>query len=876
MQNNPSTIYEDPIRTETDSSLRDFAFQLNEKYSTNSTAFPSKSLLEHLSIWEKVLQEANSIFKNIPSKELPVSRAGEWMLDNFYVVKQTIRQIEEDLPTKFLKQLPKVGGIFLPGQPLIFALACDWIDYSQSQIDLNQTSVFLQEYQKLSPLTIGEIWAFPIMLRIGVLERLVIASSELTGMRIPEGVSSRPNRIKTSSMTNDNIVANCFLSLRLLSATDWKDFFEQTSRVEQVLRDDPAGVYSQMDFGTRNSYRSVIEELARHSNLNEEQVALTSIEMARDNEGDNSGRKFHVGFFLRDEGLAELEKRVQYQPPLGQRIQRKLLEYPTVTYFFSIAVLTIILALGLVVYSTIAGGSVAQLIVTGLLGTGLALDAAISIVHWNITHRIKPRSLPRMDFTEGIPQGYRTMVVVPTLLEGVDELQHLLQELELYYLANPDPQLTYALLTDYSDAPSQVMPDDALLLSMATVGINNLNHKYAKTFPFYLFHRQREWNPSEGVWMGWERKRGKLAEFNKLLLDMGETSYMTQVGDASILGEIKYVITLDADTSLPQGSAYRLVATLAHPLNCAVFSPDGRSVVSGYTVLQPRVSIKPTSANRSIFSRIFAGNSGFDLYSFAVSDVYQDLFGEGSYVGKGIYDVVAFERSLAGQVRENTLLSHDLFEGIYGRAALVTDIVLYEDYPSRYLVYARRLRRWIRGDWQLLPWLFPIVHTPSGKSPNRLSAINLWKIFDNLRRSLLPPTMLAFIAAGWVFLPGSPMIWTLLVILPSIMPMLIQGFQFGRYNFKRLPLNQILKPLKLPIIRWALVILFLPYEALLILGAIGTTLIRMFIQQKNLLQWTTAANTARLFRKKTSLENWVDMSASLVLTLTIVAAIINF
>ncbi len=309
--------------------------------------------------------------------------------------------------------------------------------------------------------------------------------------------------------------------------------------------------------------------------------------------------------------------------------------------------------------------------------------------------------------------------------------------------------------------------------------------------PFYLFHRQRQWNPSEGVWMGWERKRGKLADFNRLLLNLRadspaalrETAYTTQVGDVSILADVKYVITLDADTSLPQGSANRLIATLAHPLNQAEFAPDGHSVVAGYTVLQPRVAIKPTSANRSPFSQIFATNTGFDLYSFAVSDVYQDLFGEGSYVGKGIYDVAAFERSLAGQVRQNTLLSHDLFEGIHGRAALVTDIILYEEYPSRYLVYAHRLRRWIRGDWQLLPWLFPTVHTENGMAPNRLSVIDRWKIFDNLRRSLVPANFVVLLAAGWLFLPGSPLVWTLLVLLPSALPITVHAVQ-GRHNHK--------------------------------------------------------------------------------------------
>ena len=394
--------------------------------------------------------------------------------------------------------------------------------------------------------------------------------------------------------------------------------------------------------------------------------------------------------------------------------------------------------------------------------------------------------------------------------------------------------LTYALLTDFGDAPTEDMPEDEELLALASAGIENLNKKYEIVSPFYLFHRHRQWNPSEGVWMGWERKRGKLADFNRLLLDLGETPYSTQVGDASILTDIKYVITLDADTSLPQGSANRLIATLAHPLNHAEFAADGQSVVAGYTVLQPRVAIKPTSANRSLFSQIFAGNAGFDLYSFAVSDVYQDLFGEGSYVGKGIYDVAAFERSLAGQVRQNTLLSHDLFEGIYGRAALVTDITLYEEYPSRYLVYARRLRRWIRGDWQLLPWLFPVVHTQSGTALNRLSAIDRWKIFDNLRRSLLPPTLFLLLAAGWLFLPGSPWVWTILVFLPSVLPIFVQTFQHGRHNIGQLAPKQILKTSQLPLTRWALSVLFLPYEALLMLGAISTTLIRLLIRaQKN-------------------------------------------
>ena len=877
MQIAPQVIQTEPVNSDTDSRLRKFAHQLAKTHTVENSKFQKIDILKTLHGWALALRNANVIFKSVPAKNVPVSRAGEWMLDNFYLVKQTLRQIEEDLPASFLNELPKLDGTPLQGHTRIFALAREWIGYTQSQIDLTQAAAFVQDYQQVTPLTIGELWALPIMLRIGILERLVYAASELTGLDAPKSLSDIPSQFAAPALANETIVANCFLSLRLLSTTDWKDFFEQTSLVEKILRDDPAQIYADMDFDTRNSYRSVIEELARHSKFNEEQVALIAVEFARSVDENISLRKKHVGYFLRDAGRATLEANIGYQPELNVRIRRTLLAFPTATYLGGIATLALLFIFGLLAYAMLSGGRPAQLIVVGLLGFGLALEAAITIMNWDVTHRIKPQGLPRMDFSEGIPSGNRTMVVVPTLLESAGELNHLLGELELYYLSNDDPLLTYALLTDFGDAPNEDMPQDEELLVLASVGVENLNKKYGQALPFYLFHRHRQWNPSEGVWMGWERKRGKLADFNRLLLNLGETPYSTQVGDASILPDIKYVITLDADTSLPQGSANRLIATLAHPLNQAEFSEDGRSVVAGYTVLQPRVSIKPTSANRSLFSQIFAGNAGFDLYSFAVSDVYQDLFGEGSYVGKGIYDVAAFERSLAGQVRQNTLLSHDLFEGIYGRAALVTDITLYEEYPSRYIVYARRLRRWIRGDWQLLPWLFPVVQTQNGMSPNRLSAINIWKVFDNLRRSLLPPTLLALFAAGWLFLPGSPLIWTLLVLLPSAIPILAQTFQDGRHSLRnRLPLKQLLKSIQPALTRWALAVIFLPYEAFLMLGAITTTLTRLLIARKNLLQWTTAANTARSFRSSAYYEIWGEMAASWIVAILLGIAIAIF
>ena len=884
--------HSDPVKPDTDHRLSEFARILAIRHKAESISLPTRKrgkkaeilnnpepdLLEQMETWEEALRNANAIFKAVPSNDLPVSRAGEWMLDNFYVVKQTFHQIEENLPTSFLAQLPNLAGTSLPR---IFVLAWEWIGYRQSQLDLTQAATFVQDYQQVTPLTIGELWALPIMLRIGILERLVYAAAELTGIDLPKGLSEIPNQFTSPQLANETIVANCFLSLRLLSTTDWESFFEQTSRVEQILRDDPAAIYTRMDFDTRNSYRNVVEELARYSTLSEEDVALAAVEHARSAGMKTSGRQVHVGFYLRDAGRKTLEASIRYQPGLRLRIHRALLSAPTLTYLGSIAVFMMLFVLGLFTYAMLSGGSLAQLIIAGLLGPGLALEAAVILVNWNVTHRIKPQSLPRMDFSKGIPPGNRTMVVVPCLLENTDELNHLLQGLELYYLSNPDQQLTFALLTDFGDAPAQDMSDDEELIVLARAGVDNLNNKYAGTSPFYLFHRQRQWNPSEGVWMGWERKRGKLADFNRLLLNLRadspaalrETAYTTQVGDKSVLADVKYVITLDADTSLSQGSANRLIATLAHPLNQAEFAPERRMVVAGYTVLQPRVEIKPTSANLTPFSRTFAMNAGFDLYSFAVSDVYQDLFDEGSYVGKGIYDVAAFERSLAGQVRQNTLLSHDLFEGVHGRAALVTDITLYEEYPSRYMVYAHRMRRWIRGDWQLLPWLFPTIRTETGMEPNRLAIIDRWKIFDNLRRSLVPANLVVLLVAGWLFLPGSPLIWTLLVLLPSVLPIAVQAMKQGK---QILTLKKFLKPTRLPFIRWVLHILFLPYEAWLALSAISVTMARMFIFHKHMLQWTTAARAARSFRLNSRYGTWIEMGFSSFLSILLGIAVIIF
>jgi cyclic beta-1,2-glucan synthetase len=896
------------------------------------------SPLDCLREQEALLRHAYQYFARASDADLTLSYAAEWMLDNFYVVQQALRQIREDMPAGYYHRLPKLDTSPLEGYPRIYALAREIIKYCESYLDLDRVTRFVQAYQRVTPLTTGELWALPTMLRLGILDNLTKAIAGITGLpfdglgtpqaqggegvsiaapssqgRRPEpdfgeplglrlrraqsGRSGRRLGRAVEGLADEAVVANCILSLRTLAAQDWKAFFENVSRVEEVLRFDPANIYARMDFDSRDRYRGVIEELALVTGRDEEEVAREAIRLAEgaqrtsaslrtelrprgsvEPSRQDSPRTTHVGFYLVDAGRVQLEALLGYRPPLDVRLRRWLLGHPTLAYLGGIALLTLVILLGLICYALVAGGTPVQLIGVGLLTVLPATTVAISLINWLVTHTVPPRTLPRLDFQEGIPAECRTMVVIPGLVSRKSDIEFLVQQMERHYLGNADPHLHFALLTDFADAPEKHMPEDEALLEHARHSIEALNEKYSQASyrPFYLFHRHRQWNPSEDCWMAWERKRGKLVEFNQLLGGSEETSYNVQVGDLDILPEIKYVITLDADTTLPRDSARRLIATLAHPLNRAEFDPNTGKVIAGYTILQPRMQIKPVVANRSLFTRVFSGDTGLDMYTRAVSDVYQDLFGEGIYAGKGIYDVAAFERSLAGRVPENALLSHDLFEGIHGRAGLVTDVILFEDYPTHYLAYMGRLHRWVRGDWQLLPWLLPKVpHTSGGKISNELSVLDRWKILDNLRRSLLAPALLALLIAGWLWLPGSALVWTLTGLLALAMPIFAGLSTMLKRGLRGASLIAAVQSVWISAIRWLLALVFLLYETLIMIDAIGCTLVRLIITHKRLLQWTTAAHTIRLFSRESKIGTlWRQMGAAPLLALVLACLVI--
>jgi len=874
--------------------------------------------LRRLDELEALLREAHAHVASSTDPKLGLSYAGEWLLDNFYTVNQAVRQVRQDLPPGFYRELPKLDASAEHDLPRIFALARELTSSSESYLDPDRMRRFVAAYQTVCPLTMGELWGLPTMLRLATLERLARAATALVD-QAQGGATPLAAERRRQVEGDPSAVANSILSLRALDIEDWQMFFESVSRVEAILRRDPARVYAHMDFETRDRYRKVVEHLARATGQAEESIAQAAVDLAVEQsgmpveDGDTatawpskkpsrlrqdsqrprrfadpppqaaegskaegreplSDRSHHVGFFLFDRGRALLEGRLGYSPSVRTRLRRGLKAHALAGYLGGIGLLTLLVLIGVGVLSVAWGGSILQVVVASMLALVPAATIAVSLVHSLIPRLVAPRLLPKMDFDEGIPREFSALVAIPALITRPEEVHSLMRQLEQHYLGTLDANLHFALLTDFGDAPQEHMSGDESLLAEAHEGIHALNLRYrrGRRECFHLFHRSRAWNLQEGVWMGWERKRGKLVELSELLSGGKRSRHIqTKVGQA--LPRVRYVITLDADSVLTRGGARRLVATLAHPLNQAEFDPRSGVLRGGYTVLQPRVRVKPTNVRRSILTRIFAGDVGLDLYTQAVSDAYQDLFGEGIFVGKGIVDVAAFRRSLAGRVPENALLSHDLFEGIVGRAGLVSDVVILEDFPDQYLAYEERLHRWMRGDWQLLPWLLSQVPVEGGgKIPNDFPPLDRWKILDNLRRSLLAPCMLTLLALGWTWLPGPGLAWTGLAILApgaSLLAGIAQGIRLR----SPVPLSvHAWRPPWADLARWFFALVFLPFEALLALDAIGTTLVRLAFTRRRLLEWTPAAHIARsLGRRAGSALTWRRMALAPALALAL-------
>ena len=658
-------------------------------------------------------------------------------------------------------------------------------------------------------------------------------------------------QLESQNQATDQVsMSNSIGSLRFLPTMDWQEFVETMSAVERTLRSDPADVYNDMDFATRDCYRHVVEDIAKQSPLSEHEVARRAIQLARDRIAHIGGddRTAHVGYYLIDRGRSLLERAVGVRPSTTIILRRIGRHIPLLFYVGSILALTGILTTAALLTASRQGLPVWGLLV---LAIPLLLSAShwgVSVTNWLATRLVAPRTLPRMEFSDEIPPDCRTMVVVPTMLTSKEGVRDLLESLELRFLANRDARLHFGLLTDLRDAPQEEMPGDEELVRLASDGIEALNRKYAadRQDAFFLFHRPRRLNEQEGIWMGWERKRGKIAEFNSLLRGRAKDRFSVIVGQTEILPAVRFVITLDTDTQLPRDAARELAGTLAHPLNRPRFDPKLGRVIEGYSILQPRVGVSLPSAGRSWFARLFAAEPGIDPYTRAVSDVYQDLFGEGSYIGKGIYDVDAFEQALGDRLPENRILSHDLLEGSHARAGLVSDVVLLEEHPSSYTTDAGRRHRWIRGDWQIMPWVLPRVPGPDGRRvANHLSILSRWKILDNLRRSLAPAGLVALLLLGWIF-PGLALLCTLLVVGIIISPVVFAGIVGLLHKSPDLPtalhLREVAVTAGKQLAQSAVALICLPYDAFISLDAIGRASVRVLWTRRRLLEWQTAGD----------------------------------
>ncbi|MFH0967088.1 MAG: cyclic beta 1-2 glucan synthetase, partial [Methanobacteriota archaeon] len=872
-------------------------------------------LLPRLADNEKVLLKTHELLNTVIEADRRIAPAGEWLLDNFYLVEEQIRTARRHLPEAYSKELPHLVNGPFEGFPRVYHIATELISHSDGRIDTDSLFAFIDAYQSVSPLLLGELWAIPIMLRFALIENLRRIADIISANRrdidsadhwvdqmtdiaredpksliliIADMARSNPPmtsafvaeiarqlqgqsgtllfpltwieqrlseinltveqmiNIETQKQAADQVsIGNSIGSLRLLNKINWSDFVERLSLVEQTLRSDPADEYAGMDFETRDRYRHVVEKIAKMGPVSESDVARKAVEIAALNRGKKGTRirASHVGYYLIDEGRYTLEEALSIRPSFTNKVIRSGYLHILPQYLCGILFITLIVAFFGYTHLLVHNWFIALPILVLLLFP--ISQGAIAVMNWVITLLLTPVSLPKMDYSKGVPETRRTIVVIPTVLSGTADVSSLLDSLEIRYLANRDDNLYFALLTDLKTAEVQELPGDAAVIDLLAAGIEELNARYLSKKPstFFLMHRPRTWNQGEGVWMGYERKRGILGAFSSFLSKKGENQFSHIVGDQEILTNIRYVITLDTDTQLPRNSARSLIGAISHPLSRPVSDPEKRVIREGYGILQPRVTPSLSESGISRFASIFGGEQGIDPYTRAVSDVYQDAFREGSFIGKGIYDLEEFSQTVEGRFPENLILSHDLLEGCYARSGLVSDVHVFEEYPSSYLADIKRRHRWIRGDWQILPWLLPeVTDHSSNKQKNPLSLLSRWKIFDNLRRSLVTPITFLLLIISWTFLLD-PLFWTAFIASLYLIPtIIIICWEFIKKPIEQtwgLHLHDMADVLQSQIAVPLLNLVFLPYESYNTVDAIFRSCWRMKVSHRYLLEWTT-------------------------------------
>ena len=873
-------------------------------------------LLARLADNEEILNETCHLLTASTKENRPIAPAGEWLLDNFYLIEQQIRTAKRHLPKGYSRILPRLLKGPSAGLPRVYDLAVETISHGDARVDLETLIGFVAAYQTVTELNLGELWAIPIMLRLALIENLRRIAAAIAADRINRNLAdswadkmtaiaekdpknlilviadmARSNPPMVSSFiaelvrrlqgqgpalalpltwieqrlaesgstigqlvgvenqrqaTDQVSISNSIASLRFLDANDWREFVETTSVVEQRLLEDPQGVYGNMSFATRDRYRHIVETIARKSTSSEGEVASHAVCLALESWNKQESHAGHVGFYLIGDGRPTLESAVSMRVSVPGALRNICRQHSLLLYLGSIVLVSALISRIFTLKSRADGVQGTVLALCAIFSLIVGSQFFITVLNWLVTKLAIPDLLPRMDLSHGIPTDLRTLVVVPTMLTTEGSVAELLEAMEVRFLANSDDHVHFCLLSYFRDAAHEHMPEDESLLDLAQTGIADLNRKYSqKTDTFFLLHRARRWNAGERLWMGYERKRGKLQELNSFLRGHPGDHFIRIVGRTAILQDVRYVITLDTDTQLPRDSVRQFVGAMAHPLNRPIYDSTKQRVNQGYGILQPRVAVSLPGTNHSRYARLWGGEPGIDPYTRAISDVYQDLFGEGSFVGKGIYEVDAFEHALGARFPENRILSHDLIEGCYARSGLLSDVQLYEDYPPTYEADVTRRHRWIRGDWQIARWLLPRVPGPDGKAQkNPLSVLSVWKITDNLRRSLFPAALISLLLLSWLRLTP-PWAWTLAILgaifLPVLVISLFDFFQKSEDEGARQHLAESVRTLGLHLAQQLFAFTCLPYEAFYSLDAILRAHWRMLFSHRHLLEWNASS-----------------------------------
>ncbi len=799
--------------------------------------------------FSRLERELYNLRSGEPSEDLKL------LYENLRLVRTEIQDLADG--SKYLTKLPAVRTPNDDSIPRPIVLARALLTATRNRLTEPAFSFFIEAVQEIEPLRLSELWGMLVALKLLLLESLAdLGFNALEEFRA-SGAAARSYE-----------VGPILGSLRLIGEMDWKENLEQLSVVHRTLCLDPVGVYPRMDFESRDFYRQTLERIASHSDVSEIDLARRAVQMAEQAPIPRSApdamrdRLRHVGYYLVDEiGSRDLRHHVAYRPSFPGSVQQLFRNYPDELYIIGIEFVTLIAVVALLMSIVRTHGGVG-LILSALLLIVPATQASVKLMNYFVTALLTPRPLPKLDFSQAVDPSCATIVAIPALLLNEKQIRDLVEDLEVRYLVNRDPNIFYALLTDLPDTAEPAGEHDERV-DLAVRLVEELNHKYAGEpyGGFYLFHRHRTYNPREGAWMGWERKRGKLLDLNQLLRKAYDP-FPIKAGDMSRLPRIRYVLTLDSDTQLPRGSAQRLIGAMAHPLNRPLIDRELNLVTQGYGILQPRVGISVHSATRSRLAQIYSGETGFDIYSRAVSDVYQDLYGEGIFTGKGIYDIDAFRQVLEHRFPRNALLSHDLIEGAYARAGLVSDVEVIDDYPSHYSAYNRRRHRWLRGDWQIARWIFSRVPDESRHLVhNPISLVSKWKIVDNLRRSLIEPATFLLLFAGWFFLPGGPRFWTLVTLALLFLPTYFRLiFSLARAAWKRnkLSARDAFVQFATSHVSILLSIAFLAHQTLVALDAIIRTIIRSTITHSRLLEWETATEAELGIRRRTPVDVYLD------------------